>query len=99
MLMKSAVNRHTAEIPSIKRISVTKLPALAAKSSVPAADADVIFVFQDAGKKPIPPRGAYSNIVAKLRKGDAFVARLGSTQYVRFGGKGGAEDVLFVGMG
>ncbi len=62
-------------------------------------DTDVLAVFQDAGKKGIPPRGAYAPLVERFRKGEAFTARHGSTQHVRFGGRNPAENVLFCGLG
>jgi leucyl aminopeptidase len=64
-----------------------------------AMDADVVAVFQDSGKKPVPPRGDYAPLVDRLRKGESFAARSGSMQFVRFGGKGGGESVLFAGLG
>ncbi|MCM2277722.1 MAG: leucyl aminopeptidase [Oligoflexia bacterium] len=77
-----------------------KLTTLEARTtSAGAVDVDVIAVFQDSGKKPIPPRSVYSGAVERLRRGDAFVARHGSTQFVRFGGKGSAESCLLVGFG
>ena len=80
---------------------MTKFPVLEARTaSAGALDTDVVLVFQDAGKKPIPPRdGGYATLIERFRKGEAFAARPGSTQYVRFGGKATAENVLFVGLG
>jgi leucyl aminopeptidase len=68
-------------------------------AAVGTVDTDVLPVFQDSGKKPIPPRAGYAPLVERLRKSDAFAARLGNTQYIRFAGKGLAENVLFIGMG
>ncbi len=64
-----------------------------------AVDADVVFVYQDGGKKAVPPTGAYANAVERLRKADAFNGRLSGQQFVRFGGKAPADSVLFVGAG
>jgi leucyl aminopeptidase len=58
-----------------------------------------VAVFQDPGKKSIPPRGHYAQVVERFRKGEAFVGRHGSTQFVRFGGKSPAESVLLAGFG
>ncbi|MCM2323715.1 MAG: leucyl aminopeptidase [Oligoflexia bacterium] len=77
-----------------------KLTALEARTSAAGAvDTDVIAVFQDSGKKPVPPRGAYSAHVERLRHGEAFAAKAGSLQFIRFGGKGSVESCLFVGFG
>jgi leucyl aminopeptidase len=77
------------------------LPILEAKSSLSgnAQTTDVVAVYQDSAKKPVPPKGPYGPAVAKLRKSDTFAGRQGSVEFVRFGGKGGAADVLFVGLG
>jgi leucyl aminopeptidase len=76
------------------------LPTLEAKPATPSAvDCDVAAVFQDSGKKPIAPAGAYSAAALKLRKSEVFAARSGSVQFVRFGGVGHSESVLFAGLG
>lgn len=62
-------------------------------------DAEVIGVYQDVGSKALPPRGPYSALVEKFRKGDAFTGRSGAVQFVRFGGKSLSENVAFVGLG
>jgi leucyl aminopeptidase len=64
-----------------------------------SVDTDVLGVFQDTGKKAIPPRGAYAKVAEKFRKSDAFAARPGSLQFLRFSGKRSAENALFVGLG
>ena len=76
-----------------------KLPTLESKSSSVSTETDVVVVFQDAAKKAIVGKGPYSAVAARIRKGDSFEARCGSVQYVRFGGKRLAENVLFVGLG
>jgi leucyl aminopeptidase len=76
-----------------------KVPSFDVKPSSGAAEVEVVFVAQDAGKKAIPPKGPYGSAVEKFRKGKAFVARSGQMQLVRFGGKDDAESVLFVGIG
>ncbi len=76
-----------------------KLPVFETRTSSGPTDTDLVVSYQDGGKKAIPPRGAYSALVDRFRKGEAFVARAGSTQFVRFGGQGKAENLLVVGFG
>jgi leucyl aminopeptidase len=77
-----------------------RIPTLEARTSpAGAVDADVVCVFQDSGKKAVPPKGAYAALVERMRKGDSFGAKVGATQFVRFGGKGIAENSLLVGLG
>lgn len=77
-----------------------KFPKVEAKTSVSGrATVEVVAVFQDSGKKPIPPKGGHAAAVEKLRKAQAFLGKAGSTAFVRFGGGERAESVLFVGMG
>jgi leucyl aminopeptidase len=79
---------------------MSKLPSLEVRTSINSGvDADVLVVFQDSGKKPIAAAGGYSKLVQKLRKGDYFAAKPGSTQFVRFGGEKFAESCLLVGFG
>lgn len=83
------------------------LPKLEVKlSNTGVQDADVLAVYQDqAGKnkKPIPPRGVYGDVVERFGKasadGAAFSGAHGSVQYIRFGGKGGAQNLLLAGFG
>jgi leucyl aminopeptidase len=82
------------------RAVAAKGPVLEAKNAASGqVDTDIVAVFQDAGKKGIPPKGKYAQVVERLRKGESFAARHGSVQFVRFGGKGPAENVVFAGMG
>src|SRR5947209_8618425 len=79
---------------------MSKLPLLEARTSITGKfDSDLVAVFQDTGKKTIPPKGNYGSLVDRLRKAEAFVGKQGSAQFVRFGGKDPAENVLFVGLG
>ncbi len=78
---------------------MTRIPQLDAKTSAVSADSDVIFVFQDGSKKPVPPKGPYSGLVTKFRQGGGFEARGGSVQFVAFAGKGKAKHVMLVGLG
>jgi leucyl aminopeptidase len=75
------------------------LPRFEAKNATQKSDLDVIFVVQDAGKKPIPPRGPYSGTIEKFRKGASFSAKLGQVAVVSFGGKGSSTHAAFVGLG
>src|SRR4051794_6041325 len=77
-----------------------KLPLLEARTSVTGAvDTDIVTIFQDLAKKAIPPKGVYAGLVDKFRKSDAFEAKPGSLQFIRFAEKGTAENVLFAGLG
>ncbi len=62
-------------------------------------DSDLIPVFQDSSKKPVPPKGEYADLIQKLKKSQAFNASKGSTLFLRFGGKGGAENCFLIGLG
>jgi leucyl aminopeptidase len=84
---------------SVKPNSVRSLVLEARTSTTGRVDADVIVTFQDSARKPIVPRGAYAALTEKLREGDSFAARPGTTQFIRFGGQAGAESVLVVGLG
>jgi leucyl aminopeptidase len=75
------------------------LPRFEAKTATQKSDIDVIFVVQDAGKKPIPPRGPYGGTIEKFRKGAAFAGKLGQIAILPFGGKGSATHAAFVGLG
>jgi leucyl aminopeptidase len=75
------------------------LPRFEAKTAAQKSDLDVIFVAQDAGKKPIPPRGPYGGIAQKFRKGESFSAKAGQISIIPFGGKGSATHAAFVGVG
>jgi len=77
-----------------------KLPQLETRITITGAfDTDITAVFQDSGKKAIPPQGHYGAWVEKLRKIEAFDARHGSIQFFRFAAQGLAENVLFIGLG
>lgn len=76
-----------------------QLPDLQARTSTQKADTDVIAVLQDAGGKATPPKGPYGKLVTRLRTGEAFTAKACTVQHVRFGGKGGSQNVLLVGFG
>jgi leucyl aminopeptidase len=75
------------------------LPRFEAKNSAQKSDIDVIFVVQDAGKKPIAPRGPYGSAIDKFRKGPSFSGKLGQIALVSFGGKGSATHAAYVGLG
>src|SRR4051812_26332180 len=82
-----------------KKLKRSHLPEFAVRAAAEATDTDIVAVFQDSGKKPTVPKGNYAPWVERLRKSEAFAARLGQTQFVRFGGKGAAENCLFTGVG
>jgi leucyl aminopeptidase len=76
-----------------------QLPRFDAKSAAQKSDVDVVFVAQDPGKKPIPPRGPYGKAVERFRKGESFGAKLGEVLIIALGGQGGAISVAYVGIG
>ncbi len=78
-----------------------KIPLLEVRTTVVGnGDTDLVAVFQDGGKKAIPPKGNYSHLVEKLRKEDIFNAKLSSSQMIRFAQSGGSgQHALFLGLG
>jgi leucyl aminopeptidase len=84
-----------------KTVATTwKLPALSVSRSIPAVDTEIVPVFQGENRKIIISNGSkYSELLSKFGKGEAFQARHGAVQLVRFGGVGAAESVVFLGMG
>src|SRR3712207_6508482 len=75
-----------------------KLTVALGKADAKGVDTEVVAVFQDSGKKAIPPKRPYSEAVDRLRRDEVFNARTGSVQFLRFAGKG-AENALLVGLG
>jgi leucyl aminopeptidase len=75
------------------------LPELLARTSPQRVDADLVTVAQDAAGKAVAPKGAYSGLLPRLSKTEAFAGKGNQLQHVRFGGKRGAENVLLVGLG
>ncbi|MEK6579399.1 MAG: leucyl aminopeptidase [Bdellovibrionota bacterium] len=76
-----------------------QIPKLEARTSHPSSfDLDIVAVYQDSGKKPIPPKGRYAGLVEKFKKNEAFQGAIGNAQFVRFSGKS-SENTLLVGMG
>jgi leucyl aminopeptidase len=75
------------------------LSKLEVKTSTVPADAELLFVAQDSGKKPIPPKGPFGAVVEKMRKAERFQAKLGTTSFVPFIGKGDSQALLAVGLG
>lgn len=91
--MAASKNRPSASTPSV-------FPALECKASGGAVASDVVFVSQDSAKKPaLPAKHPYGATLEKLKGAEAFSARVGATQIVRFAGQGQAENVVFVGLG
>lgn len=82
----------TSLIPSLE-ISI------ASKKGGVTADAEVLAVFQDASKKPIPPTSQYTALIQKLAKDQVFNARVSGVQFVRYGGKKSVQNVAFLGLG
>ncbi len=79
---------------------MSNLPLLEARTSFSEnVDSDVIAVFQDSAKKAITPKGPYGGLVDRLRKVEAFAAKHGTVQFIRFGGKAPADNVLLLGLG
>lgn len=76
-----------------------KLPTFEVRTSSGPVDTDLIAVFQDSAKKPVLPTGTYSGTVDRFRASEAFTARVGAVQFLRFGGKGAAENAVLVGLG
>jgi leucyl aminopeptidase len=77
-----------------------KLPLLEARTSIAGSlDTEMIAVFQDSNKKAISPKGNSGNLIEKLRKADAFSAKLGGLQYIRFAENALAENIAFLGLG
>ena len=80
--------------------STWKLPAVSVSRTVPAVDTEIVPVFQGENRKIIvPSKAKYAEVLRKFAKDDAFQARHGSVQFVRFAGKRGARNVAFVGLG
>jgi leucyl aminopeptidase len=77
-----------------------KATTLEAKTSLAGKiETDLVFVYQDQGKKALAPKGNYAAVVEQFRKGTAFAAKHGSLQFLRFGGKSPAENCLLAGLG
>jgi leucyl aminopeptidase len=77
-----------------------KLPKLEVRATGSIkSDTHLVAVFQDVGRKAVPPKGDYGHWVEKLRKKDTFKAKLGSSQFVRFGQADGENALLLLGLG
>jgi leucyl aminopeptidase len=77
-----------------------KLPLLEVRSTDSAKrDTDLVAVFQDTGKKAVPPRRGFTHLVEKLRKEDVFHAKAGSFQFIRFAPVDSTGSVLVAGLG
>ena len=80
--------------------STWKLPAVTVSRTVPAVDTEIVLVLQGENRKIIvPSKAKYADLLRKFAKGDAFQARHGAVQFMRFSGKRGARNVAFLGMG
>src|SRR6185437_11079532 len=80
-------------------LNLPNLPKLEIRPVSRGADTDLLLVAQDGAKKPLAAKGSYAKVVSRFRKGDAFSAGSGSTQFVRFGGRRPVESVLLLGIG
>ncbi len=77
-----------------------KLPLLEVRTTgAVKGDTDLVAVFQDTGKKAVPPQGSFGHWVEKLRKQDTFQAKAGSVQMVRFAQSDAPGALLLVGLG
>lgn len=76
-----------------------KVSTLEVKSNSVSADADLVFVAQDAGKKLIPGKNAFSATLEKLRKQDRFTAKTATTSFIPMVGKNQTQNLLAVGVG
>src|SRR5688572_22776257 len=56
-------------------------------------------VFQDRRKKPVTAARDQAELLKKLAKSDVMAGATKSLQFLRYGGKGGAEHVLLAGLG
>ncbi|NDD92361.1 hypothetical protein EBZ37_09780, partial [bacterium] len=80
--------------------STWKLPSVEARQAAPSVDTEVVPVFQGENRKiSLPAKSKYSSLLEKFSKGEAFSARHGSLQMVRFAGVGSAQNVVFLGLG
>ena len=77
---------------------MSKPPSLTVQAAADT-DTDLVFVFQDSGKKAAPPKGAYGATVERFRKGGTFTGAVKSQQFLRFSGKAPAENALLAGLG
>jgi leucyl aminopeptidase len=85
----------------VNPIAMSRLPKLevaSAGKSPSSIDAEVVAVFHDGSKKVLAPKGAAAALVSRLKKDDAFSARSGAIEVLRFAGSKDADAVL-VGLG
>ncbi|MGE0614158.1 MAG: leucyl aminopeptidase [Bacteriovoracia bacterium] len=78
---------------------MARLPSLDIRTSAGASEAEVVLVFQDAGKKAVAPKGSYEEAVSRLRRSGPFAASVRQSLFIRMGGRKPAESVLFAGLG
>ncbi len=87
--------------------SDSRCPKFEAKTQKDAADIEVIPVFGASDKASGATRSAtakamgagYGSLLKRLEKDSAFKGARQSLRFVRYGGKGNAKHVLFVGLG
>ncbi|OFZ82536.1 MAG: hypothetical protein A2583_10235 [Bdellovibrionales bacterium RIFOXYD1_FULL_53_11] len=78
---------------------MAKTPSITVSASLPACDTAMIPVFQDKSKKAVPPAGIYSKAVSAVKKAGKFNAKCGSLDFIRFGGRKPAANLLLAGFG
>src|SRR3989344_2500202 len=88
-------------LPKGKKL-MSNPPELEVRNS-PKADAEVVFAVETGKSKsesrPQIQYSTYSPLLKKLTQAKAFTGGFKTTSFVRFAGKGGAKNVLFVGLG
>mgnify|MGYP001603040866 CR=1 FL=1 len=75
------------------------LPEILVSGKSDSVDTDIWSCFQDPNGKSQTSKGPYREILARLKKSEAFFSKASTTEFVRFGGKNGAQSVLLIGMG
>ncbi|MBL7717015.1 MAG: leucyl aminopeptidase [Bdellovibrionales bacterium] len=89
---KNPISHHkNAWIPTLTVAHPSK------KSKAPRTD--IFWVAQDAKKKLLAPKGVYQTVLEDVREQDGFSAKAGTISFLRFMGKGGAQNLLLVGAG
>lgn len=77
--------------------------SLEVKTSSIASNTEVVALYQDSSKKPLLPKSGLSaalkKTAEKLKKSGSFSGGAKATQFIRFGGSKGSENILFVGLG
>lgn len=99
--MPKPTSKNVISNALIPSFSVTH-PSKSGSKSKPkksTGQTDVLWVAQDGKKKPLAPKGSYQGVIEDLRDQDGFSAKAGALSFLRFLGKGGAQNLLLVGTG